>query len=59
MENDREKQYEVISQYINNEIDQSTPLILAGDFNDWKKLSCQKLGCDLNLQEAVLTHHGK
>lgn len=59
MENDREKQYEVISQYINNEIDQSIPLILAGDFNDWKKLSCQKLGCDLNLQEAVLTHHGK
>lgn len=47
MENDREKQYEVISQYINNEIDQSTPLILAGDFNDWKNYPVKSLAVTL------------
>lgn len=59
MEHDREKQYEVIKKYVNEVIDPTLPLILAGDFNDWKKVSCDKLGAHLNMQEAFLTHHGK
>ncbi|MFW2177797.1 MULTISPECIES: endonuclease/exonuclease/phosphatase family protein [unclassified Moraxella] len=59
MENDRAKQYDVIYQYVNDVIDPAQPLILAGDFNDWKKLSCEKLGNTLNMQEAMLAHHGK
>lgn len=59
MENDRSKQYDVIRQYVNDVIDPKRPLILAGDFNDWKKLSCQKLGNLLNMQEALLSHNGK
>ena len=37
LENDREKQYRAIAAYVNDTIDQSRPLILAGDFNDWKR----------------------
>jgi endonuclease/exonuclease/phosphatase family metal-dependent hydrolase len=59
LENDRERQYEVIQDYISKEIDADTPLILAGDFNDWKKMSSKKLGEKLHLQEALFTHHGK
>ncbi len=59
MENDRNKQYQAITEYVNDTLDPAHPLILAGDFNDWKKLSCEKLGNYLNMQEAMLTHYGK
>ena len=59
MENDRTKQYQAIADYVNNTIDSNQPLILAGDFNDWKKLSCEKLGNQLNMQEALLSFNKK
>lgn len=59
MEVDRGKQYQAIADYVNKVIDPNQPLILAGDFNDWKKLSCEKLGNQLNMQEALLSYHGK
>lgn len=36
---DRVKQYQAIADYITHAIDDSTPLVLAGDFNDWSKQS--------------------
>ncbi|HAO60243.1 MAG TPA: hypothetical protein DCQ89_08060 [Psychrobacter sp.] len=59
LENDREKQYRAIAAYVNDTIDQSRPLILAGDFNDWKKNSCQKLADELNMSEAFMDVHSK
>jgi len=59
LENDREKQYRAIAAYVNDTIDQSRPLILAGDFNDWKKNSCQKLAEELNMSEAFMDVHSK
>lgn len=59
MEHDRVKQYQAISDYVNGTIDPEQPLILAGDFNDWQKLSCQKLGNHLNMTEALLDYNGK
>ncbi|WP_066567456.1 endonuclease/exonuclease/phosphatase family protein [Snodgrassella sp. CFCC 13594] len=51
-EPDREKQYQAIYEYINTHINPDSPLILAGDFNDWRRRSCENLGENLGLQEA-------
>lgn len=59
LENDRQKQYQAIANYVNDTIDQSKPLILAGDFNDWKKVSCHKLAKELNMTEAFMDQHNK
>jgi len=59
LENDRKKQYEAISAYVNDCIDQTQPLILAGDFNDWKKVSCMQLAKRLNMTEAFMSCHDK
>lgn len=59
LEKDRTKQYQAIIDYVNNTIAPDTPLILAGDFNDWQKLSCQKLAERLNMTEAFMAVHGK
>ncbi|WP_201545001.1 endonuclease/exonuclease/phosphatase family protein [Psychrobacter sp. H7-1] len=59
LENDRQKQYRAIAEYVNDTIDQSRPLILAGDFNDWKKVSCQRLAHELNMTEAFMQKHKK
>jgi len=58
-ERDRIKQYQAISDYVRNEIAPDQPLILAGDFNDWKKMSCDKLATDLGMTEAFKSCHGK
>jgi endonuclease/exonuclease/phosphatase family metal-dependent hydrolase len=59
LENDRKKQYEAISTYVNDCIEQTQPLILAGDFNDWKKVSCMQLAQRLNMREAFMSCHDK
>lgn len=61
LENDRQKQYNAIADYVNNSslIKEDVPLILAGDFNDWKKNSCQKLAEELNMSEVFMDRHNK
>lgn len=59
LERDRSKQYDVISQYVNDVIDPQQPLILAGDFNDWKKKSGVRMSEGLNMQEAFMHCHNK
>lgn len=59
LEGGREKQYKAILEYVNNSIDPHQPLILAGDFNDWKKNACEKLGQQLNMTEAFISVHDK
>ncbi|MEJ6067711.1 endonuclease/exonuclease/phosphatase family protein, partial [Psychrobacter sp. 16-Bac2893] len=58
-ERDRIKQYEAISNYVRDEIAPNQPLILAGDFNDWKKMSCDRLASSLGMTEAFKHCHGK
>ena len=58
-ERDRLKQYQAISDYVRHEIAADQPLVLAGDFNDWKKLSCDKLASDLGMTEVFKVCHGK
>lgn len=55
---DRLKQYEAIITYIEQAIDPATPLILAGDFNDWRKQATTRLK-NMGLTEAFEIIHGK
>ena len=52
LEPDRKKQYQIIMKYIQTEIDPSSPLILAGDFNDWRKRSQENLGLQIDMIDA-------
>lgn len=54
-EPDREKQYQAIDDYITSEINPDSPLVLAGDFNDWRHRASESLGAALGLQEAFAT----
>lgn len=51
-EPDRVKQYQAIYDYVSEHIHPDSPLILAGDFNDWRHRSCENLGENLGLREV-------
>lgn len=57
-EPDRIKQYQAIYDYVCHHIPTDTPLILAGDFNDWRHQSCRNIGQMLDLDEAFLAFSG-
>ncbi|MCF7528775.1 endonuclease/exonuclease/phosphatase family protein [Neisseria lisongii] len=52
LEPDRCKQYQTIFDYVSRHIDEHSPLIIAGDFNDWRHKSAPLLGNMLGLTEA-------
>lgn len=52
LEPDRKKQYQKIMNYIESEIDPANPMVLAGDFNDWRRRSHDNLGLKLDLTDA-------
>ena len=58
-ERERKLQVKQLIGHINNEIPDSAPLILAGDFDDWRKTSHTQLAVELGLEEASLNHRGK
>lgn len=47
----RKKQYNKLSHIIKSNTDKKTPLILAGDFNDWNKKACEFLRDENQLTE--------
>lgn len=51
---EQRRQLEVIRQHILEFIDDNEPLVVAGDFNDWRGRSARFLGRELGLVEA---HH--
>lgn len=57
-ENDRMLQYWAIADYIERQIPPDIPLILAGDFNDWRQRSCSRFGSLLGLDEAFVRFSG-
>lgn len=58
-ETDRAKQYTALFEYITTYVHPDSPLILAGDFNDWRHQSCLSLGRLPGLSEVFVEHHGK
>lgn len=51
---DRRKQLDVIVNYINENIPADAPIILGGDFNDWRGHATKPLIKNLEFQEAFL-----
>lgn len=58
LEYDRAKQYRIAADYIANEIPEELPLVLAGDFNDWRQQSCSRFAASLGLQETFSAQTG-
>ncbi|MDF0606514.1 endonuclease/exonuclease/phosphatase family protein [Neisseriaceae bacterium TC5R-5] len=56
---DRRKQYRDLIRYINQNIPSEMPLILAGDFNDWREEANQHLMTELGLHEVFETLYGQ
>jgi endonuclease/exonuclease/phosphatase family metal-dependent hydrolase len=55
---DRRKQYRVLAHYVREVIPPDMPLILAGDFNDWRSQASSHLGEELGLVEAFEAIYG-
>ena len=53
-EYERRRQVRSLLNFINDETDPSAPLIIAGDFNDWRKLGHKKISRESNLKEAFI-----
>ncbi|QEY23435.1 endonuclease/exonuclease/phosphatase family protein [Neisseria animalis] len=58
-EPDRAKQYRAIFEYVSRHISSDSPLVIAGDFNDWRQKSALSLGKALNLEEVFVDQQGK
>lgn len=56
LESDRAKQYSTIFEYVSQHIDPLSPLVIAGDFNDWRQKSQLSLGRALNLEEVFISN---
>ncbi len=49
---ERTAQLKKLTEFIQNRVPEGSPLILAGDFNDWRQLITARLEKSLNLHEA-------
>ena len=58
MESDRRNQLRLLGQRIRETIPAHEPLILAGDFNDWRQTATPILRKEAGLEEAFLSLHG-
>ncbi len=58
-EAEREMQLVQIGKTIEQTIPHDEPLIMAGDFNDWRKRAIEHMKIDLGLEEAFLHYEGQ
>ncbi|WP_246540451.1 endonuclease/exonuclease/phosphatase family protein [sulfur-oxidizing endosymbiont of Gigantopelta aegis] len=58
-EAERESQLDMIAQTIEQTIPEDESLIMAGDFNDWRKRALDHMKIDLGLKEAFLNDSGQ
>ncbi|MFM1896503.1 MAG: hypothetical protein RLZZ385_1577 [Pseudomonadota bacterium] len=58
-ESERRRQIHRLIDYVHQNIPPAAPLILAGDFNDWRKTCHHLLTRELGLHDAHQTHHRK
>ena len=54
----RRRQMDALSKYLENIAEPDSPLIIAGDFNDWRNEADELLAQRLGLIEAFGGHHG-
>lgn len=55
---DRRKQYRTLVSYVKEALPADIPLILAGDFNDWRSKAADHLADELGLVEVFEALHG-
>ncbi len=55
----RRAQTQALIDYVRNEIPTDAPLIIAGDFNDWRNHISHKLAHQLGIHDTFATHHGQ
>ena len=55
---ERERQLTTLVKRINSHVPYNEPLIIAGDFNDWRSRAEHHLHEDLGVNEAFKTSHG-
>jgi endonuclease/exonuclease/phosphatase family metal-dependent hydrolase len=58
LERERERQFETLSKRISSHVPPDEPLIIAGDFNDWRGRAERHLHHDLGVNEAFKNTHG-
>ncbi|MBK9160482.1 MAG: endonuclease/exonuclease/phosphatase family protein [Nitrosomonadales bacterium] len=54
----RREQTGMLIEYVNNEIPADAPLVIAGDFNDWRNQMGHTLSVALNVHDAFHLHSG-
>ncbi len=58
-ERGRRQQVGALIERLNREVPAAAPLVVAGDFNDWRNLAGQRLAGQLGLKEAFRDQRGK
>lgn len=55
----RREQMSALIEYVRNEIPPGAPLIIAGDFNDWRNQAERTMANDLGMHDAFHLHGGR
>lgn len=55
----RTKQYRMLSNYINSHIPERSPVVIGGDFNDWRGKTNKEFAVPMGLREAHFESQGK
>lgn len=59
LKRERKKQFNLLNQFMTQNIVLSEPLLMAGDFNDWQMSATDLLSENLKLKEVFVEMHGK
>jgi endonuclease/exonuclease/phosphatase family metal-dependent hydrolase len=58
-ESHRQQQLDLLCQMVRSEVPDSAPLIVAGDFNDWRRRAHHLLEREVGLREVFVTAYGE
>lgn len=58
-ERDRRRQVRAIAQRIGDQVPANAPVVLGGDFNDWRQWAHDALSADANMSEVFVAQNGK
>lgn len=58
-ESQRQRQIDLLGQLLHDAVPAQAPLVIAGDFNDWRLCAHQRLQRELHLQEVHAHAHGR
>jgi endonuclease/exonuclease/phosphatase family metal-dependent hydrolase len=59
LEQERREQLQALTDRINSHVPKSEPMIIAGDFNDWRRRAERHLHADLGLRELFMDMQGR